>query len=48
MNDSGLWAQSFRWYEQLRVVDDMNYTGLQAQASGGYEQLGIAFIRLYK
>ena len=23
MNDFGLWAQSSRYYEQLRVVDDM-------------------------
>ena len=24
MNNSRLWAQGFRCYEQLRIVDDMN------------------------
>ena len=26
MNDSELWAQGYRKYEQLNIVDDMNYT----------------------
>ena len=27
MNDSESWAQGFRYYEQLRVVDDMIDSG---------------------
>ena len=39
MNDSMLWDQAFRYYEHLRVVDDMNDYILWAQGSRYYEQL---------
>ena len=29
MEDSKLWAKASKSYEQLRVLDDMNDTGLQ-------------------
>ena len=32
MNDSGSRAQGSRWYEQLKVVDDLSYSGSLAQA----------------
>ena len=38
MNDSESWAQGFRCYEQLKVVDDMSYFGSWAQGFGYYEQ----------
>ena len=41
MNNSRSWAQGFRCYEQLNVVDDMNNTGTRAQASRYYEMLKV-------
>ena len=41
MNNFGSWAQGSRWYEQLKVVDDMSYSGLWAQGDGCYQQLSI-------
>ena len=39
MNDSGLWAQGSRYYEQLRVVVDTNDSSSWAHDSKCYEQL---------
>ena len=41
INDFESWAQGFRCYEQLRVVDDMSYSRSWAQAYGCYEQLNV-------
>ena len=41
INDFESWAQGFRCYEQLRVVDDMSYSRLWAQGYGCYEQLNV-------
>ena len=45
MNNFRSWAQGFRCYEQLKVLDDMNDTGSRAQASWYYEMVK-AFIDL--
>ena len=39
MNNFKSWTQSSRWYEQLRVVDNINDSGLCAQGYKSYEQL---------
>ena len=45
MNKSRSGARGSRWYEQLKVVDDMNDIRSRAQASRYYEMLK-AFIDL--
>ena len=39
INDSMLWAQDTRGYENLMVMDDMKDSGSWAQGSRCYEQL---------
>ena len=39
MNDSGSWAHSSRYYEQLKAMVDMNDLGLRGQGSRCYDQL---------
>ena len=41
INDFESWAQGFRWYEQLKGVDDMSYSKSWGQGYGCYEQLNI-------
>ena len=41
MNDSKSWAQGFKCYEQLKVVDDMSYTRSWAQRCGCYEMTKV-------
>ena len=41
MNDSKLWAQGFRCYENLKDVDDMNDSESSAYSSRCYEQLKV-------
>ena len=39
MNNSGLWAQGSRFYEQLNANDDMKDSSSWAQGSRFYEQI---------
>ena len=41
MNDPRLWAQCFKNYEQLRVMDNMSYSKKWAQGSRCYEKLRV-------
>ena len=37
MNNSRSWAEDCKYYEQLKVMDDMNHSDSWAQASTYYE-----------
>ena len=41
MNDFGSWGHDSKSYEQLKVVNDINYSRLWAEGYGCYEQLSI-------
>ena len=41
MNDSGLWALGFIYYEQLKVVVDMSNFEWSSQGFRSYEQLKV-------
>ena len=45
MDESGSWAQGFRFYEQLRVVDDMNDLGShELKPLNAMNNLGLGMI----
>ena len=41
MNGFGSWAYGNKWYEQLRIVDDMNELGLDLKTLDAMNILGL-------
>ena len=41
MNNSMLWAHISKWYEHLKVVDDINYSGRELRTLVARNNLGL-------